>query len=544
MAESFKLNLSLNSMAEQVSFPRSCQPYKKGAEFSAATDRKKKKSFRFSLNGHPTYPREQNKQASSSTTPNLHAFTMASSSTDMSLSTYNVAAAGYLGYPPELIMTIIEKWCHHCRLVGDHDFPQHSPDPQQRNARSGELTLSPISKTCRYLRGVVQPMLFHYITSANLWDHQKALTFFTRTILSRKDLAKSVRSISYNAEAFSPENCPPGTKPKVVNATIKRALSLTENLKLLEIKKATTAILSDLAPDERFKMALPELKRLRVQWALKKDRAQMSDLAGVLSIAPGLVCLQLEYCMGVAPSFWEPQSTLRQLGHLQQLEFYQSVLTIDEVAAVLNHTSCLETFVWLSNVGSFRGKTSLSAQEFGEVLAELEVALPVLKVLILEFPPAGEDALDFGLLRSLTYLTRLEHLAVGPECFSDSWRLTLALPTTLRKLEFFRIHAEDVEEPPLPLLLLVDLAKDLGKKKKKSTLPNLKEITMQIVFTEDAWETSQSHLDWQPLWQLPDRFAQLGIKFAFDVPRGLLATCLSKYRTRRFSNRDIPADEE
>lgn len=111
--------------------------------------------------------------------------------------------------PIEILSIICRNLCLHCQHP---DFVVDLPDTVVDAAREDKRSLARLSRTCRALRPVAQPVLFHYYHSGNQpllseagkWDRSRfdqgadndLLLHFLRTIINRPDLAASVRAVS------------------------------------------------------------------------------------------------------------------------------------------------------------------------------------------------------------------------------------------------------------------------------------------------------------------------------------------------------------
>ncbi|KAL6871985.1 hypothetical protein J3F83DRAFT_733361 [Trichoderma novae-zelandiae] len=94
-----------------------------------------------------------------------------------------MAPASLMSLPVELVHKICENLCRHCTCT---------PRELQKGDLSlnGEAALSCLSKTCRRLREIAQPVLYHYVETGRNWN-------FLRSIIARPDLAAHVRGLHH-----------------------------------------------------------------------------------------------------------------------------------------------------------------------------------------------------------------------------------------------------------------------------------------------------------------------------------------------------------
>ncbi|PTB62546.1 hypothetical protein BBK36DRAFT_1087766, partial [Trichoderma citrinoviride] len=87
--------------------------------------------------------------------------------------------------PNELLYMICAKFCSHCTDPTNDQF--------RYNYRSSQV-ISRLSKTCKRLRDIAQPVLYHYVYPKEIW-------LFLRTIMVRPDLAAQVRSFRHDLDS-------------------------------------------------------------------------------------------------------------------------------------------------------------------------------------------------------------------------------------------------------------------------------------------------------------------------------------------------------
>ncbi|RGP68923.1 hypothetical protein FLONG3_7984 [Fusarium longipes] len=113
--------------------------------------------------------------------------------------------------PVEIFTAICRNLCAHCQHAHVVDLPPDEID----HAIEAQQALSRLSRTCRHLRSIAQPILYHCYHSgrqsdlsnspewcANTGDRRReveTLKAFLRTLLQRPDLAKHVRALAFFA---------------------------------------------------------------------------------------------------------------------------------------------------------------------------------------------------------------------------------------------------------------------------------------------------------------------------------------------------------
>jgi len=100
-----------------------------------------------------------------------------------------------LDLPIEIVRSICGMLCPHCASITDK---ADSHRTYHRNRHAGVQSLNNLSKTCKVLRSVAQPLLYHDVAP-------RRLTQFLRTLVARPDLAALVRAVSnasYVRESF------------------------------------------------------------------------------------------------------------------------------------------------------------------------------------------------------------------------------------------------------------------------------------------------------------------------------------------------------
>ncbi|KAK4149322.1 hypothetical protein C8A00DRAFT_38085 [Chaetomidium leptoderma] len=104
----------------------------------------------------------------------------------LSLSTPTVPIFARL--PLEIIIAILSLFCYHCQDTTCESEPDDPEELQQNLA-----ALSAVSKTCKWMKCIAQPILHHHFaTPSNPMDPAQ-LFRFVRTLTERQDLANSVR---------------------------------------------------------------------------------------------------------------------------------------------------------------------------------------------------------------------------------------------------------------------------------------------------------------------------------------------------------------
>jgi hypothetical protein len=94
--------------------------------------------------------------------------------------------------PIEIWTEIISSFCDHCQ-----DPAFRHPSQNLHQLREDAAALSALSKTCRWLRDAVQPILHHqfpfFMSVNHKFDPTKRLYLFIRTFIERPDLASQVQ---------------------------------------------------------------------------------------------------------------------------------------------------------------------------------------------------------------------------------------------------------------------------------------------------------------------------------------------------------------
>ncbi|KAL6872360.1 hypothetical protein HDV57DRAFT_505529 [Trichoderma longibrachiatum] len=98
-----------------------------------------------------------------------------------------MAPASLMTLPNELLYKICESFCPHCTHAprAFSGVGKHRP-----LLVDGRSALSYVSKTCRRLREIAQPVLYHYVYTTRNWH-------VLRSIIARPDLAAHVRGLEY-----------------------------------------------------------------------------------------------------------------------------------------------------------------------------------------------------------------------------------------------------------------------------------------------------------------------------------------------------------
>ncbi|KAL7813959.1 hypothetical protein V8C44DRAFT_326800 [Trichoderma aethiopicum] len=98
-----------------------------------------------------------------------------------------MAPASLVTLPNELLYKICESFCPHCTYV---PRPLYDFDDRDSLLVPGRNALACLSKTCRRLRYIAQPVLYHYVYTTRSWH-------VLRSITARPDLAAHVRGLEY-----------------------------------------------------------------------------------------------------------------------------------------------------------------------------------------------------------------------------------------------------------------------------------------------------------------------------------------------------------
>ncbi|KAL2115126.1 hypothetical protein VTJ04DRAFT_10789 [Mycothermus thermophilus] len=106
--------------------------------------------------------------------------------------------------PADIFKELMTWFCDHCRDPHEedvsHDMTQIAQDVQ---------SLSNLSKTCRWMRDAVQPVLFHqfpfWLERDGKRHLREKLGRFVRTLVTRSDLCLSVRCLKYRMWMTTPD---------------------------------------------------------------------------------------------------------------------------------------------------------------------------------------------------------------------------------------------------------------------------------------------------------------------------------------------------
>lgn len=118
--------------------------------------------------------------------------------------------------PVEILTLIAGSLCLHCQHAGPI---VDLPEPVIDRGREEKRALAALSLTCRFLRSIAQPILFHYYHSGNQpltapkgkWDtagfdhgaDDDLLVPFLRSIIQRPDLSASVHAVTLFTRVFN-----------------------------------------------------------------------------------------------------------------------------------------------------------------------------------------------------------------------------------------------------------------------------------------------------------------------------------------------------
>jgi hypothetical protein len=100
--------------------------------------------------------------------------------------------------PVEICLNIFRLFCHHTM-----QYDYHGDDEAKKELASNISSLCSLSRTCRGLRALAQPILHHHFPTQSPSCEAQALYRFVRTITQRPDLADAVRVIELDQEYWS-----------------------------------------------------------------------------------------------------------------------------------------------------------------------------------------------------------------------------------------------------------------------------------------------------------------------------------------------------
>lgn len=250
-----------------------------------------------------------------------------------------MAPAGLSTLPNELLYKICKNLCPHCA-----NLPRSLPEDGYK-LEDGRHALSCLSKTCRQLREIAQPILYHHVYTIRHWH-------FLRSIIARPDLAANVRELQYPGDSDSPFSGDlnadavlraqeellkhmegiDGTDINTINWAdiLDMILERLPNAEELSINIGNTHI-------EVFHADLESIRRLRL-YSRSKDREHGDQMGSLLSVMPDLEELNISIDFRPEETYMLPFTELRSL----DLEF--SRWSASGLTTMINHCPQLERF--------------------------------------------------------------------------------------------------------------------------------------------------------------------------------------------------------
>jgi hypothetical protein len=428
---------------------------------------------------------------------------------------------GLLDLPVETLSQICMQFCQHCSY---HNFlPGGAQELYEGGPIAGVKLLLSLSRTCRALRAVAQPIAYHDITSTSTFH-------LLRTLSESPHLAAQVRGLHFgdtDRASLDPDgvaaveavatrlgiNLPPdwaveswehgdNVPYRMVELILGLLSPNLEALKYTTFMEGQLGDLLKLSPQAgggaRCAVAFPCLRRLWLgHWDTEGGMLLGGEgLAALLSAAPKLEALTLYMCGGVEVGL--------PLQNLRKLKITWSYLEADDLANAVAACPNLESFEYSSsgNTDGAGGDEFLPADAW----EALRARAPTLRHLELDLGNYleifNEDLEPDQRMGSLVEFRRLERLRVAPsfftragvrddEGFHNSARLIEMLPQSVRVLSLPARYwggTYDKYEDPIRLV----------RAKRHGQFPNL--IAIEVAVHESDME------------RVSAAFAEVGVK--------------------------------
>ncbi|KAL7818562.1 hypothetical protein V8C26DRAFT_434361 [Trichoderma gracile] len=195
-----------------------------------------------------------------------------------------MAPASLLTLPNELLYKICENLCPHCA-----NLPLLSRYGYQLAIKT--TALSCLSKTCRVLREIAQPILYHYVDTIKYWP-------FLRSIIARPDLAAHVRALQYTGDTRFEKD-----------AVLRAHRELLDHM--TGIHETYTGALERANTLESILTRLPNVEELHIYMGYKYVLALRARLKSIRRL--GL------YCVGCHSNLDQMGNLLSVMPHLEDL---------------------------------------------------------------------------------------------------------------------------------------------------------------------------------------------------------------------------------
>ena len=421
-----------------------------------------------------------------------------------------------LGLPSDILGHVCAALCPHCTRPAT---AAASCD------RRGIRALASLSRTCKALRDVAQPVLSHDL---NPRSHIRLI----RTLLARPDLAACARTLCNDGcladlrdddhpilEAAAarlgialPEGWelePDDNADAVQSRVFDVLLALVPGLDTLGYTRYMNLTPTELLVGSD--TALPSLRRLHVSYWDTEGGFDLGECRELLRLAPSLEYLGARMCYAVRPGL--------ALANVRALHLQYSYLGVQDLQDAVRACPLLEEFSYKSG-GSAVSQYTDGRAEFvpAEAMRELETRKATLRRLDLDFDSGCGEYLHFfdshveadHAMGSLAGFPLLEMLLVPPEYFfgEDEWEssdmvedLIEMLPPSLR---FLGLHGK-LDPFPSP----EGLAEAIGR----GVFPNLAKVVLKC--SEGDTE------------RVKELFDAVGVEYepydsgSHDLPRGI-----------------------
>ena len=248
--------------------------------------------------------------------------------------------------PSDVILAICATMCNHCS--GASIWPDGS------SGRRRKSSLRNLSLTCRLLRDIAQPILYHNV-------HPKDLLPLLRTAIERPHLAANVRGLS-NHQSYQSEPSPkdiqlleaaaqclgickkPGWLEQILTDELSRdnwILELTlAHLPNVEALSLTLPYISgelDLGNLLQRKVLLASIRRLYITHSDQEDgMIDLTELGPLLSAMPNLKSLDVHLAGGMTEPLPFPE--------LRSLSFAQANIGIESLERIVSSCPKLQMF--------------------------------------------------------------------------------------------------------------------------------------------------------------------------------------------------------
>ncbi|KAI0471014.1 hypothetical protein GGR56DRAFT_125432 [Xylariaceae sp. FL0804] len=414
-----------------------------------------------------------------------------------------MAPMGLLDLPNEVVHEICRMFCHHC-TIPDNDSYRFLP----AWVREHRFALTSLSRSCRLLRAVAQPLLYHELWLEYSGPHYQLL----RTLMENPTLAQHVRYFEDAERGLDMSGSDEVGLPLSLEDTAGRlGLNLEVAINYdgasredIEVTKAYSVILALIAPNLDT-LSLCSRYRANPSAAFRGSNIQftclrslhffhwnseggfdLEDFRDLLQIAPNIEYLKLYMCLKVS-------SSDLPLANVRTLQFSFSYLSAAHLLNVVRACPKLAQFSYKSAGGVMGQYSNDDEATPSEVHAAVSLRKNTLKRLDLDFGVLGENYLWYTemsgfepehQMKSLADFTALEELVLRLEYFytdededdnvnfHNSPELLSMLPPHIRKLSLAGLQdsyegtvllAEAVKEGRFPHLKKVQITPEASE---------------------------------------------------------------------------------